>query len=972
MKRKGFTLVELLIVIVILGIITGISIPLIRNIREKNQNKEYSNYIESLEYSAKLYMDSHKEDLFILDGDEGCAIIEYDELEKKGLLKDIGINNVSCNNRNTFVAVEKKGNEYTYKINLQCTSDEETVYTKEGINREDCKENSVAPTVKLVSQNNIAPTQIGILTITDEDDGIVGYYFGKSNPKQTTVSYTEVAGRPHELVINDVEITEAGTYYLVAKDAAGNRSQVLSKSVYQITLNPNGGSIEPSKILTLEGDSIFLPTPTKEGYVFEGWYEDESLTNHVDGSYSPTGNKNLYAKWDIEGYTYSIRYIMNGGTLGDGSPTSANYKEIIALNAPQKTFTVNFDPNSQGASITNEEGTITNIQLNQAFSGWRGTNLSPIAQYGIARENLVSWNGESLIGQEAIYIKNLGNANEEVVLTANWSASSITLPKLKKVGYSCSYNTKADGSGDSYESEGIYIPSITDGSETLYVRCTTIDMLMVHDDTESKTFGYNIARSQFTSITIVDHLNIPSGATSWDVSAKKNRSVMAWYTGSSGNRALYIGQVGGVIANIDSSKAFSEFKKVKTINVSKLNVSHVTSMYRMFYDAGYSATTFTITGLNSFDTSSVTTMASMFGSSGYSATTYSIGNLSNWNTSNVEDMGSMFNKAGYSATTFNIGNLNNWDTSKVWDLGGMFNESGYSATTWNVGDLSNWNTKSSTNMEYMFHKAGRTTTSWEVGNLSNWNTSKVTSMQYMFSEACYSDKTCDIGYISNWDTSNVTTMASIFLRAAFNSTVFNINLSNWDTSKVTSLHYAFSESGYNSTTWSIGDISSWDVSNVTNMTGIFSEAGYKATSFQIDVSTWNTSKVTSLSGAFNKSGYSATTWSIGNLSSWNTSKATDMSYMFSGAGHSATTWSSIGTLKVYAKNIYSFFYSVPKINAKINFYSNPTNYTSAFQSAATKSGSRIDLYYSRSTSNINSIYNTKSSGAYIYKSGYLD
>jgi general secretion pathway protein G len=58
-NNKGFTLVELLVVIVILGIVTGLSIPLLRNVRENNEKKEYSTYMDTLEYSAKLYIDSY-------------------------------------------------------------------------------------------------------------------------------------------------------------------------------------------------------------------------------------------------------------------------------------------------------------------------------------------------------------------------------------------------------------------------------------------------------------------------------------------------------------------------------------------------------------------------------------------------------------------------------------------------------------------------------------------------------------------------------------------------------------------------------------------------------------------------------------------------------------------------------------------------------------------------------------------------
>ena len=118
-NRKGFTLVELLVVIVILGIVTGLSIPLIRNIQTNNEKKEYTTYMETLKYSSKLYIDSYGEDLFGRHK-SGCVTISYNDLYQKGLIKDIPIDNVSCATDNTFVRVVKLDGKYGYSTSIGC------------------------------------------------------------------------------------------------------------------------------------------------------------------------------------------------------------------------------------------------------------------------------------------------------------------------------------------------------------------------------------------------------------------------------------------------------------------------------------------------------------------------------------------------------------------------------------------------------------------------------------------------------------------------------------------------------------------------------------------------------------------------------------------------------------------------------------------------------------------------------------
>ena len=137
-NKRGFTLVELLVVIVILGVITGISIPLIRNIQAKNEERQYKSYQESLKYSAKLYVDSFREDLFG-HSKSGCAIITYDQMVEKGLLKDISIGDVSCDTNRTLVRAVMFDNKVSYAPMIGCgkvvggTVEMDTFLPKDGI-----------------------------------------------------------------------------------------------------------------------------------------------------------------------------------------------------------------------------------------------------------------------------------------------------------------------------------------------------------------------------------------------------------------------------------------------------------------------------------------------------------------------------------------------------------------------------------------------------------------------------------------------------------------------------------------------------------------------------------------------------------------------------------------------------------------------------------------------------------------------
>lgn len=110
---------------------------------------------------------------------------------------------------------------------------------------------------------------------------------------------------------------------------------VWSPKTYTITYNLNGGT-NPSSIptsYTILSNTITLPTPTKSGYVFNGWYTTSNFTGSkvtkiASGS---TGNKVYYAKWTAGNTTYTVRHWKQ--TLEDSTQYTQDKSETLTNTA---------------------------------------------------------------------------------------------------------------------------------------------------------------------------------------------------------------------------------------------------------------------------------------------------------------------------------------------------------------------------------------------------------------------------------------------------------------------------------------------------------------------------------------------------------------------------------------------------------------------------------------------------------------
>ena len=94
---------------------------------------------------------------------------------------------------------------------------------------------------------------------------------------------------------------------------------------YTVTLDVNGGKELADKELTIEcgGSYGTLPTPTREGYIFEGWFTKKEEGMKIESGDKVTQNHTLYAHWAAK---YTVTFDVNGG---NPLSESESKKEVI-------------------------------------------------------------------------------------------------------------------------------------------------------------------------------------------------------------------------------------------------------------------------------------------------------------------------------------------------------------------------------------------------------------------------------------------------------------------------------------------------------------------------------------------------------------------------------------------------------------------------------------------------------------------
>ena len=108
----------------------------------------------------------------------------------------------------------------------------------------------------------------------------------------------------------------------------------------KVTFNANGGTLsEKSKKIEYGKPIGTLPTPTKSGKIFDGWYLDSNFTTKIDSTYVVENDITLYAR-------YGTEIALNLGTRTQGYPSNTTLDGTTFRNYNMNTYVVGLSINN--------------------------------------------------------------------------------------------------------------------------------------------------------------------------------------------------------------------------------------------------------------------------------------------------------------------------------------------------------------------------------------------------------------------------------------------------------------------------------------------------------------------------------------------------------------------------------------------------------------------------------------------------
>ena len=171
----------------------------------------------------------------------------------------------------------------------------------------------------------------------------------KVNSKTLTLSSTKPTRSGYTFLGWSTSSSATSATYSAGGSFTANSNTTLyavwSPTTYTVSFNANGGSVSPTSKTVSKGSTYgTLPTPTRTGYTFTGWYTAASGGTQITASstVSITANQTLYAHWSLTNYTATLDHWCYGF---NGKGTNGR-KDMLKLATTSKNFTY-----SSGVSV---------------------------------------------------------------------------------------------------------------------------------------------------------------------------------------------------------------------------------------------------------------------------------------------------------------------------------------------------------------------------------------------------------------------------------------------------------------------------------------------------------------------------------------------------------------------------------------------------------------------------------------------
>ena len=189
-----------------------------------------------------------------------------------------------------------------------------------------------------------------------------GDAYGKFPPEPTRTGY-EFAGwytaeKDGTLVTEDTVVTASHTLYAH-----------WTANEYTVTFDANKGTVTPTEMKVRHGDAYGkLPTPTLDGYTFDGWYNDNGM--QVKPEDEVTASHTLYAHWKAS--TYTVTFEANEGTVEPKPQTviyGSTYGKLPTLTRDGYTFEGWFTAQNGGTKVM-ADTKVTTAENHTLYAHW--------------------------------------------------------------------------------------------------------------------------------------------------------------------------------------------------------------------------------------------------------------------------------------------------------------------------------------------------------------------------------------------------------------------------------------------------------------------------------------------------------------------------------------------------------------------------------------------------------------------------